>query len=100
MCNVGNVLVVDHDDTDRVNQLMNEQRVRQVYTPQRIVNFIASAHGGAEDSGLQISALNGAAGQILGGGGAADVEEVCGLLLACITQEEADWLDIQYCVLS
>eukprot|EP00878_Enallax_costatus_P017303 GHUV01018171.1.p1 GENE.GHUV01018171.1~~GHUV01018171.1.p1 ORF type:complete len:959 (+),score=392.27 GHUV01018171.1:54-2930(+) len=74
MCNLGNVLVVNHDDTDRVKQLMDEQRVRQVYTPQRIVNFIASAYGGREDASLSISGLNAAAGQILGGG-AADVEE-------------------------
>lgn len=83
MCNLPNVYIVNHDDTDQVRRLMDDHRIRQVYTPQRSLSFIPSAYGGREDSALSTALLNSAAGRILGSGGAADVEEVRWLFFIC-----------------
>lgn len=80
---------MNHDDTDRVRELMEQQGVQQVYTPQRRLNYIPSRYGGRDDASLQTASLARGAGSILGGGAVADVEQVHDPLSALLPTPKA-----------
>ncbi|KAF6257582.1 hypothetical protein COO60DRAFT_1219288 [Scenedesmus sp. NREL 46B-D3] len=56
-CGLHKTYCVAHDDTDAVKRLMEEHGVRNVYTTDALVTYIASSYGSREDAAVKSTAL-------------------------------------------